>query len=869
MNRIYLRFRSVFMRRRLEREMREEMAAHIASATARNIERGMSPADAARAAQREFGNIDYLQEQARDARGARWVDAVRGDARFALRHFARTPLTTITMIIVLAGGIGVNTALFTVFHSILTSPGPGIPRDESIVRVRGTELSLQAGRMSARGMAYTEVAEYAKLTQFFDGIAASITNDGLATTADRQRPALPVANVYASDNYFALLGVRLQAGRVWSNTPLTADPTTVLIGVISHTVWEAVFDTAADVIGHTFRINDMTVTVAGVAPRTFSGTGTTNSRYHVWLPLAAYALVEKSDLHLFASPDSAQFSVVARLRDGVTPAQTLPTVKAIAQRAEARRTPSIEETPRITSTDVVPLRLANHDPHDGREMTLGTARFGVFTLLILLVTCTNVSSLLVGLAVARRREIAVRLSLGAGRARLIRQLITESTLLAVTAALLASFVTWVLLRLIVQRLPDVRIADTIVFDWRAIGFSVAVALVTGITFGLSPALHATRVALADVLKDAGAAVSGARAWPQRILVVAQITFSQPLLVAVSAIMLLAITGVRSIMTTDVDDRIVIMEFDDDSRAASLDEFRADLARVAERVAAMPGVVGVTRESSWFSVDTMSIHPADLVAGVATVGRVPLRAQLVPPGYLGLRAVPITRGRDFLPTDSDTIAGAVIIDDRSARQLFGASDPIGRRLSFDGDSTYRTIVGVVDRSALARMRGNDDRAHHVFWPAAAPSVASGNELMIRTVAPAEPMFGELRAATNTEVPQLAITALYTVSMRRDDERRVTLIVSSIIGAAGLIMLFLSAISLYAVVSFAVARRTREIGIRTALGAQRRQVVRLFVASGVRLSLLGLIIGLPISLFALRALGQDKDMHLHNSALPRSR
>jgi ABC-type antimicrobial peptide transport system permease subunit len=420
-------------------------------------------------------------------------------------------------------------------------------------------------------------------------------------------------------------------------------------------------------------------------------------------------------------------------------------------------------------------------------------------------------------------------------------------------------VTWVLLRIIVLRVPSELILGHIVFDWRSIGFSVAVALLTGIIFGLSPALHATRVALADVLKDSAAAVSGARAWPQRLLVVAQITLTQPLLVAVVGVVLLAVVGMRGSMASDVDDRIAIMEFDDDSRAGSREDFRADMARVGERLAAMPGVLGVTRESSWFSLDAMSIHPADSVLGVATGVQVALRAQRVSPGYLALRDVPIIRGRDFLPADNDTVAGVVIIDDQFARELFGNVDPIGRRLSFDGDSAYRTIVGVVDRTAVNRMHGSDERAQHVFWPlSAAPRFGIGNELMIRTIAPAEPMLGELRMAANAAVPQLAITALFTVSMRRQEERRVTIMVSSVFGAAGLIMLFLSALSLYAVVSFAVARRTREIGIRTALGARPAQVVRVFVASGVRLSAFGLLIGLPLSLMALRVLGQDGEI-----------
>ena len=869
MRRLYLWFRSLFLRTRLAREMREEMGLHIERATARYIARGMSPVDAAKAARREFGNFDYIEEAARDARGKRWVDAVRGDLRFAVRHFRRTPLATVTMVLVLALGIGVNVALFTVFNSLWTIPGPGIPRNESLVRIRGIDVSARFGQVQLRAMSYGEVLEYARQEQLFSAVAARTSAAALFATADPDRAAITGSAVHVSDNYFDLLNVRPALGRVWSAMPLNADPTTVLTAVISHATWERIFDSAPDVVGQTLRVNDVPATVVGVAPRGFRGGADASSRFAVWLPLAAYPIVQRSHLQVFASPDSARFWAIAQLRAGVDREQALPVIKAIAARADAARTPRVATRLQggpmrwIATADVVPMLAHNQNPRDDGELKSIAAVIGALTLLILLITCANVSSLLVGMAVSRRREIAVRLSLGAGRRRLIGQLLTESILLALTAAALGLFVFWAVMRVLISRLPEEMLDQLIVFDWRAMLFTGGFAIVTGIIFGLSPALHATRLALADVLKDTAAAVSGSRALLQRMLVVVQITLTQPLLIGICAVLLLALSDLRKIGTSELDERIVLLNYDEYVEVAPAAESRNTLARIRERLAALPGVVGAVAEG-WVMSRSAVAHPADRHLASSLPDTIRVNARMVAPGYLALRDIRIMRGRDFFESEMDSIISSVIIGDDFARRLFGAADPIGRRLRFERDSSYMEVVGVADETAMEALRWSPPASYQpiIFWPINTQAVPG--RIMVRTHGPAEALLPHLRVTAAFIAPQVPLSGIRTVQQARELSRQARLQAFAAIGAAGLLALLLSAVGLYAVVSFAVTQRTREIGIRTALGAHRSRVVGLFFMSGVRLSVLGLTLGLPLSLIALRVLRDETGMPPINTA-----
>ena len=845
MRRAWLWLRSVFLRARLDREMRDEMTQHIERAIARNIAGGMTPQNASRAAHREFGNVDVLHEHARDARGKRWLDAVKGDMRFAARHFRRTPLSTATMVLVLALGIGMNTVAFTTLQLFLVAPPAGVTRNESLAHLRGLQLSIDDAEFDIRRFAYPETQQYAAQSGVFSDVAVWTTATVTLHTANSAQPYAAGSVAYVSENYFDVLGVRFARGTF----PRGSETATQLPAVINERLWRAVFDSASDVIGRSLRINDVVVTIAGVVPGRFAGVGDDGDANRVWLPLHGYDRLEKSSGAL-SSPDSALFWAAARLQPGVTHARATAAAKAVAVRASRERAQTSERS--IASADVVPLRVANITPMMEEDVRLMTAGLSALAILILLVTCTNVSSLLTGMAVARRREIAVRLSLGAGRRRLIAQLLTECLFIAVLAAAVAAVVTGVLAHVVATRFPELLLehplGEELRLSWRSAAWTSGIALATTLLFGLSPALHATRLALADVLKDSVAGVSGSRSRLQRILVVAQVTLTQPLLVAVAATALLAVDDLRRMAQSDIDERLVMISFSPmwDRRGDDRTRLELELQRMQDRLSAVPGVAGVTTHMSPRG-EFVAVHPDDRITPASAADRINATGFTAPPGALAVREIAIVRGRDFDPAEMDSTMRAVIIDDEFARRLFGGVDAVGRRLRVGRDSAWSAIVGIADAERARVAFSGTSKDSYVFMPRS--SGVTTTTLTVRTRGPGADLMPALRTAAQGDA-QLALGAVRTIAESKAKTRRMLTQVATIFSGAGMLALLLGAIGLYAIVVFAVNQRRREIGIRTALGATPRQVVGVFFLSGLRLSMLGLVLGLPLSIFGAR-------------------
>ena len=333
-----------------------------------------------------------------------------------------------------------------------------------------------------------------------------------------------------------------------------------------------------------------------------------------------------------------------------------------------------------------------------RSASAGPVIALMFPVLVLLITCTNVSALLAGLGVARRREIAVRLALGAGRRRIVRQLVTETVMLAMAAGALGLFVIWLLLRLFDASIPDLAIE----IDWRSIAFTFSLALVAGLLFGFSPALHATRLALQEALKDSAGVVVARRLRLQSWLVVAQIAFTQPALLGMGALLLEMRSELRELPAQPYADRILELRFNVNPRYGSLDEDREQtLVRLQERLAAVPGVEGVVRQENADSFD-VEVHPADTVAGLELASPQQVRGIAAPAGYFPLMGISFVRGRDFDAAErSADDDGAIVIGSGLARRLWGGADAIGRRVVSVGPNLRGT--GRSPSSASSTMR----------------------------------------------------------------------------------------------------------------------------------------------------------------------
>jgi predicted permease len=419
---------------------------------------------------------------------------------------------------------------------------------------------------------------------------------------------------------------------------------------------------------------------------------------------------------------------------------------------------------------------------------------------------------------------------------------TESVLLAVAAGTLALLVIWVLLRFVESSIADVHI----VIDWRAMLFTLVIAVAAGLIFGLSPALNGTRVSLSEVLKDSAVGVVAPRLRLQSGLVVAQIALTQPMLLAMGGFILELQEDLRKVPSTTYADRVLDVRFNTNPRYGSIDQAREDtLRRLQARFAALPGVVAIVPQENADDYFQAAIHWDDR-AGEELDRRLVVRVQVAPVGYFALMGIPLVRGRDFEAAHREDRT-AVVIGAAAASRLWPGADPIGRRLvpiSPTRRGPLFTVVGVVDDSrAGLRDAGDEIR---LFLP----NVSVTGHFLIRFQAPAQPMVPIIRAEALAEAPGLPIVSALTLDAVESAQRTSLTRAMAAVSGSGALALFLAAIGLYAVVALAVRQRVREIGIRTALGAGRQQVVRWFLMRGLRLSLVGMGVGLTLSVIVVR-------------------
>lgn len=855
--------RAIAMRGRMEREMHEEMAAHVAQATERFMARGMSERDALFAARREFGQLGAVQEDAREARGGRWLDSLAGDLKYAFRYFARTPLTTITIVLTLALGIGFSSATFSVINGILTRPAPGVPDDPALVKIRG----ISNAPPFARRLSYPELSAYAGLTDKFASVAGWVTSAVVVDLGDKDLGVIRARAHFVTPNYFGTLGIRLAAGRGFDQSRFDERFPPELTAIVSQAFASEHFGEARGAVGKQLKVNGVVVTIVGVAPPRFNGPIQSGEPRTLWLPLSSWQPVAKVSDEMFASPTTERFEALARLQPNVALAKALPAVRVVAARAHAEARARTKRTSTATA-DVVHLRgLMEVTGRYDDELGPVVAAFTAAALLILLVCTTTVNSLLVGAAVARRYEIGVRLALGASRRRVVRQLLTEISILALAGGALGMWGFGALSRLVEVAKDGFDVSP----DWTTTGFTVSYAVLTAMLCGLSPALHATHAGLSDVLKDR----PGGTSRLQRTFVVAQIAIAQPLMVALAAVITSVAGGIEPTRNATLRERLLMAEFDTHVGFTLKEPDR--IPNLVQRLADLPGVAAVLEVGLGQGGISLELPPSDSLGHTWTPPGPSSAAVFdVPPGYFRTVEAPIVRGREFVASDTTLAVTPLVIAESLAVALFKSSDPIGRRLlrvsRYDGRPANERpaeleVVGVVRMERETNTLEYESDLPPVFVPfrqrregyCFLTSCITGAKLLIRTTGPAEALMPTVMAVAREEARMVPLTRIRTLAQGDRLRRSSRLEATAVVVGCGVVALILASIGLYAMVSVAVGQRRREIGIRLALGAQARQVVRMFFRSGLRVTLVGLALGLPLSVVGLLViLRQTEDL-----------
>ena len=816
-------WRSLFSRARLERELDEELRYHLDNETARNVTRGMTPEDAALAARRAMGHMDSVRETVRDGWGLRWLHELRQDVAYALRAFLRAPGFTVTVVLTIALGLGLNGTIFMVFNGYVLRPlqvrDPGALYEPFLVDRQG-------------GIRHFTWSEF----QSLKSQAVFAQSAGLRFALGRLNGQLVSIQLVTGD-YFSMLGVRPALGRMIEPED-AAVPGAGAVVVLSSQLWRSRFGADSGILGRRLVIHGVSLEVVGVAEPSYLGQFVP---IDCWVPLTLLAKFNGQDLF---GPDAPPgIMVMGRLASGIGAHKAVVELSAwaravTAEQPDSDRAASVRLEPRGT---MIPLNA---------EVLAAVLPIVVAFGLVLLIACANVGNMMLARGMARQREIGIRLSLGAGRARLIRQLLTESVLLAVPAALmglvLARATIGVALRVVLSSTPS-EFASLIHVvplpsDARVLGFTFGSAVLAAVLFGLAPALQSTRAEVVQATR--GNFDTPARSARLRsTLVVAQITVCVLLLV-VAAVLL---RGARHMERLDTGVR---------SRdAIELSVAESSRARVLERLRTEPGVSLVAAGSA---MPFGGIFPRLEFRGDSGS---PVHGgfNLVTATYFTLLDIPIIRGRTFTESEARSRAAVAVVSDGAARALWPGRDAVGQTLRIALDPAelrgeplthYRTVtvVGVV-RDAVAGWLGVSRDWPVVYYPA--PLDAPGTTVLVRVAGDPGRALQRLDRDLTT-VDSAAVDQIHTEAELREVQVypfRAAYWVSSLLGGVALL---LTITGVYGVLAYVVERRTREVGIRMALGASTRQIVGMVVGEMTTLAAVGIVIGTGLALGASKLL-----------------
>jgi predicted permease len=808
------------MSKRRDDDTRAELRAHIEAHVDDNVRAGMAPEEARRQALLSLGGVPQTGERVNDARRWQWIDDLREDLRYAVRALRHSPGFALTAVGVIALGIAATTAAFTVLDYMLLRPLP-FPEPDRLVRIYQSDTSRNVPRLEASPPNFTDwkngTTSFSTMASFMYGGTSNLTGRGEPREID---------SATLDPDMLKVLGVQPLVGRGFDEKDFS-------VALLGYDFAISLFGSPSAALNQRITLDGRPCTVVGVMPAGFSFPSREPA---LWLPMPPFTMLGQERTNLL-------LNVVARLRPGVTIAQAQAEMNVMADRLR-RAYPKENAAINVTVVDM-------YDVVSPQTRMLVWTVFGA-ALCLLLIVCTNLTNLLLARAVARRREIAVRAAIGAGAWRLVKQMLTESAVLAVTGGLLGSAIAIGAVPIIARIVPNVLPLRTDpAVDLRVLAFAAVVTMITCLAVGVVPALRSSRTADTHALRTRSSVPAGRL---RAALVLAEVAATVTLLVG-GGLLVKAMWRVQSVDLGFHADGVLTLRTNlPFIKYPTYPSRRNFYNRVLTETRALPGVTSVGYTTGLplvLGAGIMQITVPGAVNDPATTPRASLRT--VTSGYFETMGIPLRRGRLVDERDTADTLPVAVISESLARRLWPGQDPIGRQFSIY--ISPRTVVGVVGDIVVRGLERTSEPQVYLSPAQLSPFgiFYAPRDLVVRASGDAMALAPAIRKIVHDADPELPISNLRLFDEVRAEQtaaRRDQLLVLGLFAATAF---FLAAIGIHGLLSYTVQARTQEVGVRVALGARPAAIARMFLAEGVRLGITGVLVGVPVAYAAGRAIG----------------